>query len=135
MELCLYCEIPRYIWFSCFFFNDTATTEIYTLSLHDALPIWIYLWYNNHSCIHFTEVLIYMILYLSFHVHLYFSGAEKIGSSKHHSRSIQTHTGDDNFHLPEGKVWLHTIIYRSAIATALLITNECFGCRQLFDNF
>src|SRR2546430_26732 len=24
---------------SAFFFNDTATTEIYTLSLHDALPI------------------------------------------------------------------------------------------------
>ena len=23
------------------FFNDTATTEIYTLSLHDALPIWV----------------------------------------------------------------------------------------------
>src|SRR2546426_12710463 len=23
-----------------FFFNDTATTEIYTLCLHDALPIW-----------------------------------------------------------------------------------------------
>src|ERR1022692_4409823 len=23
-----------------FFFNDTATTEIYTLSLHDGLPIW-----------------------------------------------------------------------------------------------
>src|SRR5258708_37333198 len=28
------------IFFSFFFFNDTATTEIYTLSLHDALPIW-----------------------------------------------------------------------------------------------
>src|SRR5947209_19824727 len=26
-----------------FFFNDTATTEIYTLSLHDALPI-----YHHH---------------------------------------------------------------------------------------
>src|SRR2546427_1751764 len=26
-----------------FFFNDTATTEIYTLSLHDALPIYDYL--------------------------------------------------------------------------------------------
>src|SRR2546422_10870431 len=26
-------------YFSFFFFNDTATTEIYTLSLHDALPI------------------------------------------------------------------------------------------------
>src|ERR1039458_10836849 len=24
------------------FFNDTATTEIYTLSLHDALPIWFW---------------------------------------------------------------------------------------------
>src|SRR5947209_20606752 len=29
---------PRY--FISFFFNDTATTEIYTLSLHDALPIY-----------------------------------------------------------------------------------------------
>src|SRR2546429_4028533 len=28
---------PLYSFF--FFFNDTATTEIYTLSLHDALPI------------------------------------------------------------------------------------------------
>src|SRR5256885_11297857 len=26
-------------YYSSFFFNDTATTEIYTLSLHDALPI------------------------------------------------------------------------------------------------
>src|SRR5690242_21873649 len=26
-----------------FFFDDTPTTEIYTLSLHDALPIWIFL--------------------------------------------------------------------------------------------
>ena len=32
-----------------FFFNDTATTEIYTLSLHDALPICGLLWelYSN----------------------------------------------------------------------------------------
>src|SRR4051795_6663162 len=28
-----------YSTFYSFFFNDTATTEIYTLSLHDALPI------------------------------------------------------------------------------------------------
>src|SRR5205085_8716185 len=32
-----------YIFF--FFFNDPATTEIYTLSLHDALPIWTF---NSH---------------------------------------------------------------------------------------
>src|SRR3712207_7349561 len=31
----------RYMVATFFFFNDTATTEIYTLSLHDALPIWI----------------------------------------------------------------------------------------------
>src|SRR5438876_9178177 len=41
---------------SFFFFNDTATTEIYTLSLHDALPI-----FNHniasflHSCDKHTE--------------------------------------------------------------------------------
>src|SRR3712207_9389101 len=32
-----YRRYDRYLVF--FFFNDTATTEIYTLSLHDALPI------------------------------------------------------------------------------------------------
>src|SRR2546425_13252701 len=30
---------PPPLLFTFFFFNDTATTEIYTLSLHDALPI------------------------------------------------------------------------------------------------
>src|SRR3990172_5627817 len=29
-----------YISYAVFFFNDTATTEIYSLSLHDALPIY-----------------------------------------------------------------------------------------------
>src|SRR5260370_30211029 len=33
---------------SIFFFNDTATTEIYTLSLHDALPI--YTVFKKDSC-------------------------------------------------------------------------------------
>src|SRR2546430_17185050 len=33
----------HYVSFFFFFFNDTATTEIYTLSLHDALPILQYL--------------------------------------------------------------------------------------------
>src|SRR6266571_1861718 len=35
-----YLGMPRFAEdFLYFFFNDTATTEIYTLSLHDALPI------------------------------------------------------------------------------------------------
>src|SRR2546430_12764210 len=33
------CTYILYLFFF-FFFNDTATTEIYTLSLHDALPIY-----------------------------------------------------------------------------------------------
>src|SRR5205809_6436494 len=33
----LYSYLSAFFYF--FFFNDTATTEIYTLSLHDALPI------------------------------------------------------------------------------------------------
>src|SRR2546427_1328229 len=36
--LFLYSLLHSFFFF--FFFNDTATTEIYTLSLHDALPIW-----------------------------------------------------------------------------------------------
>src|SRR6202043_4263524 len=31
---------PFVLWSFFFFFNDTATTEIYPLSLHDALPIY-----------------------------------------------------------------------------------------------
>src|SRR5258706_3974350 len=38
----LWAELPSICFF--FFFNDTATTEIYTLSLHDALPI------SHESC-------------------------------------------------------------------------------------
>src|SRR2546422_8330333 len=34
-----YTPFCRFYFFFFFFFNDTATTEIYTLSLHDALPI------------------------------------------------------------------------------------------------
>src|SRR6266478_9882913 len=36
MDFVRYSKIYLYFFF---FFNDTATTEIYTLSLHDALPI------------------------------------------------------------------------------------------------
>src|SRR5215208_8320952 len=35
----MYFVCSSLLFFFFFFFNDTATTEIYTLSLHDALPI------------------------------------------------------------------------------------------------
>src|SRR3989441_3810197 len=44
-------SLSLYLFFF-FFFNDTATTEIYTLSLHDALPIWGGRHYTPHA---FTE--------------------------------------------------------------------------------
>src|SRR3989442_6150206 len=40
-NICLFfSSLPPSVVFVFFFFNDTATTEIYTLSLHDALPIY-----------------------------------------------------------------------------------------------
>src|SRR5256886_15186659 len=39
-----------------FFFNDTATTEIYTLSLHDALPIFSYSTFTSFNASAFDEV-------------------------------------------------------------------------------
>src|SRR5271165_7651729 len=39
MFICVYFILQFFLFLFFFFFNDTATTEIYTLSLHDALPI------------------------------------------------------------------------------------------------
>src|SRR2546430_17470411 len=38
-DVCLFSSTMVRVVLLVFFFNDTATTEIYTLSLHDALPI------------------------------------------------------------------------------------------------
>src|SRR2546430_16017998 len=43
----MYVDVSLFFFF--FFFNDTATTEIYTLSLHDALPIFFPLERHRHS--------------------------------------------------------------------------------------
>ena len=40
-----------------FFFNDTATTEIYTLSLHDALPILVIFMVND--LVTFPKLVVY----------------------------------------------------------------------------
>src|SRR3990167_10804802 len=53
-------KIPFLFFF--FFFNDTATTEIYTLSLHDALPIFPYIrfigtrWWSGDVYEHIEDV-------------------------------------------------------------------------------
>src|SRR2546430_8881982 len=45
--VCVKVTYPPLFFF--FFFNDTATTEIYTLSLHDALPICIHRQQRKHT--------------------------------------------------------------------------------------
>src|SRR5260221_6866948 len=45
-----------------FFFNDTATTEIYTLSLHDALPILTASRARSRQCIRAATAMRYLPL-------------------------------------------------------------------------
>src|ERR1022692_1770170 len=58
---CLFFLFCLCFFFFFFFFNDTATTEIYTLSLHDALPILseftLFLMASTHpSCAQLTVI-------------------------------------------------------------------------------
>src|SRR3989442_1041336 len=46
-----------------FFFNDTATTEIYTLSLHDALPISSHVAETTGAC-HYAQLIFGIFLYV-----------------------------------------------------------------------
>src|SRR5256712_10300036 len=48
-----------------FFFNDTATTEIYTLSLHDALPILIILTLSVSRLLNLLLRLVAFLLFLN----------------------------------------------------------------------
>src|SRR5688572_32557255 len=52
-----------------FFVNDTATTEIYTLSLHDALPICLTMAANELTCLYLLPILHeYRRLYPEVHI-------------------------------------------------------------------
>src|SRR5690348_18404765 len=67
-----------------FFFNDTATTEIYTLSLHDALPI-----YLDHVAEHSAD------LHAIAHPHgllekQHEAGDEVVGRSEEHTSELQS---------------------------------------------
>src|SRR2546430_12692492 len=59
-----------------FFFNDTATTEIYTLSLHDALPIYSRRT-EDHGC-QAVRVCLYDILLKSWGLQLHISLRDRV---------------------------------------------------------
>src|SRR3712207_2350690 len=46
-----------------FFFNDTATTEIYTLSLHDALPIFREIFFARTKAVHGASQVVTTVTY------------------------------------------------------------------------
>src|SRR5258708_6968328 len=84
--------VPASICFIFFFFNDTATTEIYTLSLHDALPICK----SIRACVHdgvislalFMGAAEAITLYLAQHVATALEGIDSFFYSRHISRVI-----------------------------------------------
>src|SRR2546427_11526129 len=58
-----FCSLRLFFFF--FFFNDTATTEIYTLSLHDALPIYgLGLVTDAQTILHVAELGVVMFLFV-----------------------------------------------------------------------
>src|SRR3712207_7401282 len=60
-----------------FFFNDTATTEIYTLSLHDALPILLFLYPLLYLFLILTLQLSVLVLLLLLVYHVYILRSEE----------------------------------------------------------
>src|SRR2546427_5764272 len=96
-----------------FFFNDTATTEIYTLSLHDALPIW---------------VVIALLLFV-------FLGTLQLGGSKREaSRDPGTQSLRDYFRgLPELFRNRGLILLRSEEHTSELQSQSNLVCRLLLE--
>src|SRR5689334_9731549 len=63
----LFCLISRYLCYVYFFFvfNDTATTEIYTLSLHDALPIYFRIFLMSRKIILIKQELLLLVYELN----------------------------------------------------------------------
>src|SRR5947209_20558482 len=76
---CYYMQSRHYVCltsiFCFFFFNDTATTEIYTLSLHDALPI-------------FTQILLLGVARLLVRGAKHFQ--QEAGRSEEHTSELQS---------------------------------------------
>src|SRR5258708_21049241 len=72
-----------------FFFNDTATTEIYTLSLHDALPIY-YDFLKQNYVFALIKYLVMLSLYLLAVLHFNSAITIEVGRSEEHTSELQS---------------------------------------------
>src|SRR5438132_3542829 len=84
------CQLrPSYV--SLLFFNHTAPTDIYTLSLHDALPIW-----NDHCAafVAFHQQFVRFHDQLSFRLRRSVESHELLmkGRSEEHTSELQSHS-------------------------------------------
>src|SRR5688572_32350080 len=74
-----------------FFFNDTATTEIYTLSLHDALPIFGWFDFRQFSpAVDDSAIAPQLGLGLKFHVRPRLAGRIEGRRSEEHTSELQS---------------------------------------------
>src|SRR5690606_39339181 len=86
-------DVCRHTLVSSFFFNATATTAIYTLSLHDALPIFNADYPPRDYCVQFAETDLHFLQRL----------CEEEGLHYHFRHAEQGHTlvfGDDQTAFP-----------------------------------
>ena len=89
----------------CFFFNDTATTEIYTLSLHDALPISNENWGNEFlfGALHLEGIVLHegwIFTQYSIHAHAIYHSVNFVLDA---SRGLNQLHVDERHGNPEGK--------------------------------
>src|SRR5260221_13346118 len=75
--------------FFIFFFNDTATTEIYTLSLHDALPICRFGAEAIDERLHLRAT---ALLLFRLRVELLLFGGPQLERSEEHTSELQSHS-------------------------------------------
>src|SRR5256885_5506591 len=70
-----------------FFFNDTATTEIYTLSLHDALPISSL---QNSKAAHYPIFVSWRFRFCAFHQGIPIQSLAPADRSEEHTSELQS---------------------------------------------
>src|SRR5260370_462747 len=111
-----------------FFFNDTATTEIYTLSLHDALPI-----YRNGNTDHAVAVQIL--------VEGGFQRFQRGAGSRHDTSEVQTSVLQSHWNLLRGLILAQILPGHFVAACRLLrpyrrpaakLTRD-HGCASIFQ--